>query len=359
MNYNLRNKNKKTILSLGAESQGNFSFLENNKLFFSDDFGDLQDEKNFSKFKKEISKHLEKIQPDIILTDLHPLFNTSKLGEELSKKYKSKLISVQHHHAHIAGAYGEQFLNSKQKFISTNFIGIAMDGTGYGLNEKIWGGEIFKIQKNKIKRIGHLENQTLLGADLAIKKPARMLISILNNFLPKEKIYSQIKKYYNKNEFELLYNQLQEKFNCLQTSSTGRILDAVSILLGFSENNRNKKHDAIINLENNSTIPFKLKPKIKNNIILTTPLFQYLITNIKKDKNKLAATSQLYLAQSFYEIAKKYNFPIYFAGGIANNKIISSFLESHGAITNKKIPRGDAGISFGQICFYLLTNSRN
>ncbi len=355
MKYNLANKSNKIILSLGAESQGNFSCLKNNELFFSDDYGSLLEEKNFSKFKNDIFIFLDKnnIRPEIILSDLHPFFETTNLGKQLAKKYHAKFIPVQHHHAHIFSAYGEKYLNSDKEMEINDFIGIAADGTGYGLDENIWGGEIFLIKNNKINRVGHLENQTLLSSDLAIKEPARMIISILNKILSKEKIYPWIKKYYNQNEFELLYNQLQDGFNCLQTSSTGRILDAASVLLGFSKNNRDKKHGPTLSLEENSTKPFKLKPEIKDQIILTTPLFKYLIKNINQDKKRLAATAQKYIAQGFYEIANEYKLPIYFAGGMANNEIISSYLKLHEVKLNKKIPSGDAGISFGQIFFNL------
>lgn len=182
----------------------------------------------------------------------------------------------------------------------------------------------------------------------------------------KNYIHRFVKKYYTKNEFELIYAQLQQKFNCLETSSTGRILDAVSLLLGFCENNRKYKHEPIALLESNSGKPYAdLKPKIKlswgKQILSTTFLFEYLVKNLHKDKKRLAATAQLYIAEGLYEIIKKnipntrYQIPdTFIAGGIANNKLISEYLISRGAYANKKIPRGDAGLSFGQIVYYLL-----
>jgi hydrogenase maturation protein HypF len=249
----------------------------------------------------------------------------------------------------------------------------------------------------------------MIGGDLAVKEPARMLISILSKFLPKEKIYTLIqdvssshgrrnrthsKKIYTRNQFELLYNQLQSGFNCQETSSTGRVLDTVSILLGFCQNERNFKHEPTILLEQNSTIPYEnLKPKIKKSASLplwkrglggfsakggsacggentyeldTTYLFKYLFKYLHRDKKRLAATAQLYIAEGLYKIILKSEIrnpkqiqnsnskiqKIFLSGGISNNKIISK-----GAIANNVIPRGDAGISFGQIIYHL-TNSR-
>lgn len=401
----LANDKTKTILALGAESAGNFCVYNKGEFYHSPDFGDLLDGANFENFQKEVFAHLKKnkLKPNIILTDLHPDFKTTLWGKELAKKYKAEFIQIQHHLAHIFSAVGEHLGTNWDALLpSDDFIGIACDGTGYGFDENIWGGEVFSFSKTKskiinnklqitnkcqssnfkIQRIGHLENQTLIGGDLTIREPARMLISILNKFLPKDKIYNFVKKYYSKQEFEVLYNQLQQNFNCQETSSAGRILDAVSLLLGFCGNERKYKHEAINLLEKNSigteayrdiepiiehTIASRKLPNreeyIEGNYTLsTTTLFEYLIKSLSegKDKKRLAVTAQLYIAKGLYEIIAKSSIdnsqpPIIFAGGgLTNNKIILEYFESKGVIINKKKLRGDAGISFGQICYYLL-----
>jgi hydrogenase maturation protein HypF len=376
----------KCMLALGPESDGNFSFFHKGVLYRSDSLGDLLSEENFQNFTRAVEKFLKdnRAKPDIILTDLHPLYKTTILGESLSKKYKARHVKIQHHISHIFSTIGNRLLEAKGYKLKATSYGIACDGTGYGLDGKIWGGEVFRIkiknQKSKIKiieRIGHLENQVLIGGDLAIKEPARMLISILSKFLPKSEVYRFVKKYYSKNKFEVLYSQLKQNFNCQETSSAGRILDAVSVLLGFSGNVRKYKHSPAIALENNSTIPYAdLKPVVmkskinssggqnSNFMLETTPLFEYLVKNINGDKHRLAATAQFYIAQGLYEILRpktrssklKASF---FSGGIANNKIIASYLKRKGVYASKKIPRGDAGVSFGQIIYYLLADSRD
>ena len=354
-------ENKKTILALGAESAGNFCIFHRNKIYLSESFGDLLENKNFSSFQKAINTELKKngIIPNIVLTDLHPDYKTTTLGQRLAKKFKAKHLPIQHHLAHIFSAVGENVIFEDKK-TPKSIIGIACDGTGYGLDEDIWGGEIFKIDltNKKFKRIGHLENQIMPGGDLAIREPARMLMGILTRFMEKEEVYLKIKKYYSKRDFEVIYNQINQEFNCQKTSSVGRILDATSLMLGFCKNERKSKHGPIYLLEKNSTQPYHLKPVIKNNILLTSPLFEYLEKNLKKDRKRLAATAQKYIANGLIEIIGK-NEPVYFAGGISNIKIISDQFEKNKFIGNKKIPRGDAGISFGQISFYLLTNPRN
>ncbi len=400
--FHFPKKEKLCILSLGAESAGRFVVYDNGKISISENFGDLIEENNFKTFKKAVLSQIKTKKPNVILTDLHPLYNSTILGHKLSEKLKVSHIKVQHHIAHIFSAVGNYIFESKavdkNNLLPDTFYGIASDGTGYGFDGNIWGGEVFKIESQKskvesynsksqinnsqnliIQRIGSLEEQTMIGGDLAVKEPARMLISILSKFLSKEKVYINVKKFYTKNEFELLFSQLQQNFNCQKTTSTGRILDTVSVLFGFAKNERKSKHEATKFLEENSTIPYKdYKLQIKNpacklrsyelqKVLDTTYLFKHLLKNIDKDKRRLAATAQEYIAKGFYEIVKEAKLPArslistsknipntYFAGGMANNKNISSYLENKGVYTSKKIPRGDEGIAFGQIVFYIL-----
>lgn len=357
------------ILALGAESAGVFAIYRNYGIFVSENFGDLLNENNFLNYKKAVLSFLkkEKIKPDVILTDLHPLYNSSIFGKELVNKFKASHIKVQHHIAHIFSAVGDKIINNTKYLIPDTFAGIAMDGTGYGLDGNIWGGEVFGFYLNNKKRcaerIGSLEEQIMIGGDMAIKEPARMLISILAKFLSKKDVYKHIKKYYSKNDFEMLFNQMLQNFNCQIVISAGRILDATAVLLGYAENERNFKHEAIKKLENNSGMPYiDIEPLIvyqgSREILNTTCLFEYLINNIEKDKRRLAATAQLYIAKGLYEIIKLQTKSrelktVFAAGGLSNNKIISEYLEKQGVHMSKKIPRGDEGIVVGQIMFCL------
>ncbi len=449
---------KETILALGAESAGVFSVYLNGGIFISENFGDLLDESNFLKYKKAVLGYFppkadqpragqkEKIKPDVVLSDLHPLYKTTIFAEEIAGKYNIPHIKIQHHIAHIFSAVGDQVINNdktqnnknchsersrsevknpvfcakftgsfafaqddKQK-ASNTFFGIAMDGTGYGLDGNIWGGEIFRISNDKfqmtnqiqnlkskieikknnfyIERIGSLEEQIMIGGDLAVKEPARMLIAILakipnppvkysarrnltgqaNLKAQKDFIYKYVKKFYTRNELEVLYNQLEQNFNCQTTTSTGRVLDAVSVLLGFAGNERRYKHEAARKLEENSSEPYELESRIMNyesrKVLNTTYLFEYLIKNIKRDKKRLAATAQLYIAKGLSEIIKKipntkYQIPntVFAAAGMINNKIIAEYLDKQGIYLSKKIPRGDEGIVVGQIVYYLLNKT--
>jgi len=361
------------LLAMGAESAGGCAFFDGKKIIFLKNFGDLLVLKNYERFKKEILKILRSKKPKTILGDLHPFYKPTLLGKEIANKLKIDFFPIQHHLAHIFASLGEDIIK-KRKILKKNFIGVACDGTGYGLDGKIWGGEVFKFEyiKSCFKpiRIGHLENQILIGGDAAVKEPARVAISILSKFLKKKLIYKFVKKFYTPNQFELIWNQLNQNFNCQETSSTGRVLDAVSVILGFCKNKREFKHQPTLLLEKHSLSGFyKISPSVvfdkkeKNYILLTTSLFKYLISNLHKQKReKLATISQCYIAEGFRKIAFKFkkeakNF--YLSGGLSYNKIISSYLSQKGFFLTNTISRGDEGISIGQIFYFLLTNSGN
>lgn len=380
--FDINLKRNRVVLALGPESSGNFSIYARGKIYFYQTGLDLFDENNFVLFKKSVLGFLrkKKMKPDIILADLHPRYRTTVWGGILAQKFRAKNIQVQHHVAHVFSSVGDRIIHDALYKIPNTFYGVVCDGTGYGIDGKIWGGEILKISNSpnclisnkrastecKIERIGHLENQILIGGDLVVREPARMLISIFDRFMDKERVYKFVKKYYSRNQFELLHNQLKTGFNCLETSSTARILDAVSVLLGFSKNIRGQKHGPTLALEKNSTAPYKIKPKIiydsaeKNRILLTIPLYEFLLKNSGKDKRMLAATAQYYIARGLHEILGKYQMPnTFFSGGMADNKIMSAHFSSQGFYLSKKIPRGDAGMSFGQIIYYLMGFSKS
>jgi len=396
LKYHLPVNYPKKLLALGPESAGNFCVYNNGQVFYFNKLGDLLEEQNFENYKKTLFEFLDKNQfePDVICVDLHPDYKTTQLGQQLAQKYNAELKPVQHHIAHIYSVLFDQTILSSilrlrsgqaPKSSFSKFIGIACDGTGYGFDQKIWGGEVFLFENNQPKRIGSLEEQMILGGDLAIKHPARMLLSILLKISAKggslpgrqagapggkkpKQIWPLVEKYFSKQEFAILLKMHEQKFNSVQTTSTGRILDAASILLGFCENERKYKHEPVDLLEKNSTVPFELELKWeRRNVkcerrdgkgerryeLSTSYLFEWLLDNLNKDKNRLAATVQKYLISGLILIAKRYdpNLPIYFGGGMANNKIMSEIARNNGLIMAENIEKGDYGLSLGQTLF--------
>ena len=339
----------KTILALGAEENSTFAIYKEGKIYVSQFMGNVSKLENFNNLQTQVSKWLKmlKVKPDIILHDLHPSFQTTLLAFKLSKKFKSKKIAIQHHIAHIFSVAGEHNLN--------DFIGIACDGTGYGSDQKLWGGEIFTVRNKEVKRISNLEPQFQLGGDSAVREPVKMLFSILKKTYNKSEVNKILQDELTTSELNSLHKQWQEKYNCPVTTSCGRVLDAASTLLKICNKKTYQGRPSLL-LESISGLSQPIIPIVSNNILQTTSIFKYLIENLQiLNLLDLAATVQTYIATGLYQITKQYNQPIVFSGGVAYNNIISTFLTKNNVIINNKIPSGDGGISFGQIMYYLKT----
>jgi len=337
----------KDTIAVGAEMNNAICTTKKNKCFLSQYIGDTSHYEVYN-FLKETTKkfiHLTRLKPQIVVCDLHPMYNTTIFAKELAETYNASLLQIQHHKAHIASVAAEHNI--------LDYVGIAMDGLGYGDDGRLWGGEIFSVQKGRVfSRIGHLEEQPQLGGNSATIYPKKMLFGILSKILTEEEILKL--RLFNESESKIYLKNLQNNNHIQYTTSTGRVLDAVSALLGFCETRTYDGRPAMI-LESRATNPLEIEPifskKDGKSILMTTPLFDYLC-NAKEDKGRLAATAQMYIAKGLFEIARQAmrteDSPIVLSGGVAYNRMISGFMMKQGALVNNWLPAGDGGICYGQ-----------
>ncbi len=336
------------MIALGAQESNTVSLYTKGKVYVSQHIGNTSNPKTLDFFKKTLDflMRVTNTNPKIVLCDFHPDFYTTQYAKELASSMGAKLVLVQHHMAHAYSVALENGLSS--------FVAIVCDGSGYGADGNIWGGEVFLADSKKTGqnvRVGHLEEQVLLGGDLSIIAPERMLFGILSKFLSE----NELKITFGRNA-EMWQKQIDMGFNVSKTTSCGRVLDAASYLLGVCEK-RTYEGEPAIALESfaSDAASYDFKPVIENNVLQTTPLFKYLWENKDKDKKRLAATVHGYVARGLFEIAKKIagGLPIVFSGGVAYNRHITKFMLENGVLINSKVPSGDGGISFGQIGYVL------
>jgi len=334
-------------IAVGAELNNVICTTKKNKCYLSQYIGDTSKYETYNLLKKTVETfvRLSRLQPQIIACDLHPGYHSTTFAQELAEKNNVELIPIQHHKAHVASVAAEHHI--------TDYVGIAMDGLGYGDDGHLWGGEIFSVRKgNRFTRIGHLEEQPQLGGDSAAIYPKKMLFGILSKILNEKELRKL--NMFDEKERRIFYKLVQNNFNVQYTTSTGRILDAVSALLGFCDERTYDGRPAMI-LESMATTPLEFEPVFSQQqgktILMTTPLFEYLLSN-KKEKGALAATAQMYVAKGLFEIAKKSlkkkDMPIVFSGGVAYNKMISEYMITHGVLVNRDLPAGDGCICYGQ-----------
>ncbi len=166
---------RKTIVACGAESKGSFCIAKGRNVFISKEFGNLSDYGNLSRYEKAIKRDLKRlgIRPDIAACDMHPDYNSTELAQAL-KRDGAKLVEVQHHHAHIASCMYDNGLSGE-------VIGAAFDGTGYGPDGAIWGGEFIISSFKRFKRAGHLKYLPMAGGDKAVTEPWRMAAAYLTD----------------------------------------------------------------------------------------------------------------------------------------------------------------------------------
>ncbi len=313
-------------------------------------------------FLQEAAGHLARLtncHPQVYACDLHPKFTTTALAQELSEANDLSLIQVQHHHAHAAALMAEHSLDE--------LVSIVCDGYGYGLDGKAWGGEVLlsTSQSAKFKRIGHLEPQLLLGGDIASRYPLRIAAGILSkagynieSWLMQNSHHLQ----FGKEEAQLIQKQLTKSSGQIETTSCGRVLDAVAAVLGlcymrtFEGEPAMKLESAAIGGKN----LLHVQPKLHQNILDTTPLIAEIFENKDKISTRdLAYSAHAYLAKGLASLAvdnavEQHVSTVGFSGGTAANQILSEIMretvKKSGLkfVVHEAVPAGDGGVSFGQ-----------
>lgn len=233
------------LLATGAELKNTFCLTRDNYAFLSHHIGDMENYETLLSFEEGIShfEHTFKIQPEVLAYDLHPNYLATRYALKRADQEGIPAIGVQHHHAHIASCMVEHGFFSDQPV-----IGVSFDGTGYGEDGAIWGGEFLIADYTKYARYAHLTYAPLPGGDLAIRKPARIALAYLRQAdLDWDPILAPI-AFLSNQELAALDSQLKNNINTPMTSSMGRLFDAVAALINVRQE-INYEAQAAIELE--------------------------------------------------------------------------------------------------------------
>ena len=220
-------KDLPSILGCGAEMKSTISLTKQSSIFLSQHIGEMNNQKVNVFYNKSID-HLKKIldvEPEIIAHDMHPLYMSTQYAKTLARTGK-KCFAVQHHHAHAVSCMAENNLKSK-------VIAITLDGTGYGTDGNIWGGEILLCTHKNFIRKANLSYLPMPGGDKAILEPWRMAASVLFKTFGKDFLDLDLQyiKEMDSQKLGIIVQMIQKKINSPLTSSAGRLFDAVSSLL--------------------------------------------------------------------------------------------------------------------------------
>jgi hydrogenase maturation protein HypF len=329
--------------------------------FLSQHIGDLENLESYSFFETTISgfKRILEVEPQLLAYDLHPDYFSTRwaLGQSSIKR-----IGVQHHHAHIASCMAENHLNGK-------VIGIALDGTGYGTDGAVWGGEVLLARYADFQRVAHLDYVPMPGGAAAITEPWRMAVSYLHKHFGETLWDLEIPfvRELDRRQVAVVVRMLERGVNSPLTSSCGRLFDAVSALAGIRKR-VNYEAQAAIEFEaaiagegDGAGYPFEIRPEGSGWIIDTQPLFAALVNDLRCGVpagivsrrfheglvDVLARTARLIHAKTGLD-------NICLSGGSFQNVFLLEHLkrrlEAEGlkVFTHSEVPCGDGGLSLGQ-----------
>jgi hydrogenase maturation protein HypF len=372
-----------SAIATGPELTVTGALLRRNRIFPTQHIGNVTHLETYE-FLKDALFHMKKLlqikdsEIKFIACDAHPAFVTTRLAKELSELLNVSLYPIQHHYAHALSLMAENKVALDEKIVC-----ICTDGVGYGEDGNIWGGEILLSSYHGYIRLGHLENQPMIGGDRCTKYPARMTASIVLNALGVEKSVKAFKQIalendleYNNTELKTIISQFERadyqfpNENIPLTSSTGRIFDVISYILGAS-NLKSYRGEPAMRLEglaskgNPDKINLNITYSKKNGIYLinTSDLILDVLNLLEiKDSKKqdIAAKFQkeigLVFANVAIKIAKENDIEIIgLTGGVAYNGAFSKAIKERimkggfSFIEHNIVPPGDAGISVGQL----------
>lgn len=234
------------ILACGAELKNTFALSRDKYIFISHHIGDLENYETFMAFEQGIEhyKRLFRLSPGVVAIDLHPDYLSTKYGLAEASKDNLQCIRIQHHHAHLSACLADNQWTSNEPV-----IGLIFDGTGYGVDGNIWGGEVLVGGYQNYQRRYHLEETPLPGGDSAIRNPSKIalaqLLSAGMDWNPDLPPCSSLCA----EERSVLRAQIDHRINTPLTTSMGRLFDAVSALIGIRQK-ATYEGQAAIELEN-------------------------------------------------------------------------------------------------------------
>lgn len=218
------------ILALGAEQKNTFCIGREKQAIMSQHIGDLTNLPAYDFMRESVKRFTTMFMftPRLITCDLHPDYLSSVYASELQKELNIPLVKVQHHHAHIASCLAEHNIDEK-------VIGIGFDGTGYGCDGNIWGGEFLIADLEGFERYSHFDYISLPGGDRAADEPWRTAFSYIYNYCGDTIDYKRIRGFSSVNplHIEIVREMIDKKINSPLSSAAGRLFDAVSAILGL------------------------------------------------------------------------------------------------------------------------------
>ena len=353
------------LFAAGAELKNTFCLTRGRYAFLSHHIGDMENNETLLSFESGVA-HFERmfrITPEAIAYDLHPNYLATRYAVERAERECLPAIGVQHHHAHIAACMAENGLSGERPV-----IGVAFDGTGYGDDEAIWGGEFLVASYASYQRLAHLAYARLPGGDKAVREPWRMALAWLHAAgIPWDEDLPPVRYAASLTDqpipaLKVLSRQLETGLNAPQTSSMGRLFDAVAALLGVRQT-VNYEAQAAIEMEAQANMrePGYYPMALNGDLIDPEPMLQGLIADMRNGVSLpvLAARFHSGIAQMVLDVCLRlrdqFNTDdVALSGGVWQNTFLLSLTvgllqeNEFNVSLHRQVPTNDGGLSLGQ-----------
>lgn len=346
-----------SILAMGSDLKNAFAVNKGSEVLVGPHIGDLQNASTHATLEWTIDRYekLFSIQPEKIIVDSHPQFFSSHLGERIGKSSQISVTPVQHHHAHIASVMAEHNLEGP-------VLGIAMDGTGYGPDGSVWGGEFLLCKGNQYQRLAHIHEAPLPGGEKAVSEPWRQALWYMRNYYGNDipPIYQDWMNRLPKG-WEILDKALQSTMPMIQATSCGRLFDAVGSLLGLGMIHT---YDAQIAIALESLCGDEKGTLLDYNydgrILDFTPTVQSIMDGVVKGESRshLAVsfhkTVAIALCETAADLMERYNIRnVAISGGVFQNRKLVELMYKAWHVgdlyMNEAVPSNDGGLALGQL----------
>lgn len=358
-----------TVLAVGAEFDATVALTRGSEILPSQHIGDVDSPETRTFHRETVARlrNLLGVEPDVVACDMHPGFvTTSEAERRAAEEGLRGPVRVQHHHAHAASLLGEHQLDHAMVIVA--------DGTGYGPDGSIWGGEVLDATRGDYERVGGLGRFSLPGGEAAVRRPARILASLLDDPDRVDSLLVSHGAVENSSAAEVVRDQAETGVNTPETSSAGRFLDAISALLGAGTRRTYEGQPAMV-LEALATTGQPLDVELplttaEDQTILDAKQLTRGLADLAEtaDRADVAATAQRALADGLATIAadaaKERGIErVGLSGGVAYNESISRTIrervEAAGLtyIDHEAVPPGDGGIAYGQAIVASATES--
>ncbi|PZD71113.1 Carbamoyltransferase HypF [Acaryochloris thomasi RCC1774] len=349
-----------TILAVGAHLKNTIALSLGDRIFLSPHLGDLGTVQSLKRFQKTIRDFLQiyDCQPDIIACDAHPDYASTQAAHTFAQEWQVPVIPVQHHYAHVLACIAEHPLERAA-------LGIAWDGSGYGLDGTLWGGEFLRITTSGFERVGYLRPFQLPGGEKAIQEPRRAALGLLYSCFGEAIEQKQLApmQAFSPQSLKLLYTMLDRHINTPMTSSVGRLFDAIASLTNkvqissYEGQAAAALESALTGFETEEHYPVQISSTLPL-IVDWRPMLNAILEDIAVGLDAGLISSKFHntlveiIVNVSHRVGESY---VVLTGGCFQNRYLSERTskrlreENFQPYWHQQIPTNDGGIALGQV----------